>query len=166
MVSSKGPCRLGEFCELLHVILGKQGCNYEWIVLDTPSDIGIRELFQRIRRIFPDKRMTPGEQKKLIVGINHTRHLIFEMEKFESELRREAGYYENPIKAIHLIRLCRRVSEKSGESEAGIRYHGTIPMGKNSAEKRFFKKTGENTHYRRNFIARMNLLPAWKLKTD
>ena len=44
MPSSRGPCRLGEFCELLRVLLRNRGCDYEWIVLDVPSDIGMKEL--------------------------------------------------------------------------------------------------------------------------
>ncbi len=29
MPSSRGPCRLGEFCELLKVLLDRRGCHYE-----------------------------------------------------------------------------------------------------------------------------------------
>ncbi len=55
MASTAGPCRLGEYGELMAGLLEDAGFRYRWIMLDTPSDIGVTELLTRIQMIFCDK---------------------------------------------------------------------------------------------------------------
>ena len=66
MPSSRGPCRLGEFCELLRVLLRNRGCDYEWIVLDVPSDIGMKELLKRASQILPEVWRDKKHRKSLL----------------------------------------------------------------------------------------------------
>ncbi|HYE69455.1 MAG TPA: acyl-CoA dehydratase activase-related protein, partial [Anaerovoracaceae bacterium] len=46
MPATMGPCRLGEYGELLKSILDKRGYRFNWILLDSPSDIGKKELLR------------------------------------------------------------------------------------------------------------------------
>lgn len=140
MISSKGPCRLGEFCELLRVILENQGCNYEWILLDTPADIGMREFLRRMRRILPEERMTAGQRKNTVIRLNRVRHLLRELEKFDAELRREAGYYESPEKATRLISACRKEIEKAENLEKAFSIMGHYRWKQSQLKKDFSKK--------------------------
>ncbi len=119
MPSSRGPCRLGEFCELLKVLLERRGCRYEWIVLDVPSDIGAKELLRRASRILPEDWKKRGNRRRLLQKIHHTHHLLKQLESYETQLRRNAGYYENPKAAADLIASCKReLSQAADLSEA------------------------------------------------
>ena len=48
---SCGPCRFGEYCELQMNLMKKLGHDMEFIVIDLPQDIGIKELLNRIKTI-------------------------------------------------------------------------------------------------------------------
>lgn len=48
---SCGPCRFGEYCELQINLMKKLGYNLEFIVIDFPQDIGVKELFNRLNKI-------------------------------------------------------------------------------------------------------------------
>ncbi len=118
MISSGGPCRLGEFCELLKVILDRRGCRYRWIILDAPSSVGMKELLRRAGSLFP------GLQKKngifrLIRTLHDARHLLKEVETFEADLRRNGGYYRDPKEVNRLISSCfEELSQAGGLSQA------------------------------------------------
>lgn len=119
MPSSRGPCRLGEFCELLRVILERRGCHYRWIVLDVPSDIGFRELLRRASSILPEKWKKKRNVGRLLGKLHNTYHLLKQMESFEAELRRNAGYYDEPKVANELISSCAaELSEAADLEEA------------------------------------------------
>ena len=105
MISSGGPCRLGEFCELLKAILDRRGCRYRWIILDMPSEVGIKELLRRISVLFPELKKGRGALH-LIRKLHDAHHLLKEAEAFEADLRRNAGYYEDPKAVNRLISAC------------------------------------------------------------
>ena len=49
------PAFWGSTGELMAGLLEDAGFRYRWIMLDTPSDIGVTELLTRIQMIFRDK---------------------------------------------------------------------------------------------------------------
>ena len=51
ITGSCGPCRFGEYCELQMNILKEIGLRADFIVVDSPGQIGLRELRQRLGRI-------------------------------------------------------------------------------------------------------------------
>lgn len=59
---SCGPCRFGEYCELQMNLMKRLGHDLEFIVLDFPQDIGIKELTNRVKRI-SDKSNKSKRQK-------------------------------------------------------------------------------------------------------
>lgn len=48
---SCGPCRFGEYCELQMNLMRNLGYDIEFIVIDFPQDIGIKEILNRISKI-------------------------------------------------------------------------------------------------------------------
>ena len=48
---SCGPCRFGEYCELQMNLMKNLGYDVDFIVLDFPQDIGIKEILNRIGKI-------------------------------------------------------------------------------------------------------------------
>jgi predicted nucleotide-binding protein (sugar kinase/HSP70/actin superfamily) len=51
ITGSCGPCRFGEYCELQMKLLQKQGLRADFIVVDAPGQIGLKELLRRLGRI-------------------------------------------------------------------------------------------------------------------
>ena len=139
MPSSRGPCRLGEFCELLRVLLRNRGCDYEWIVLDVPSDIGMKELLKRASQILPEVWRDKKHRKSLLKKLNQTRHLLKELEKFEQELRRDAGYYDKPKTASDLISDCKRELSGAGGLEDAFQIMGRYRWKKSQLQRDFSK---------------------------
>lgn len=120
MPSSAGPCRLGEFCELLRVLLKNRGCDYEWIVLDVPAAVGFRELLKRCGSILPEKWKKRGAAGSLLLRLKQIRRLLYQLESFEEKVREEAGYYEEPERAASLIASCRRELAKVSGIQEGF----------------------------------------------
>lgn len=115
MPSSKGPCRMGEFCELLKSILDRRGCSYKWIILDVPSEIGMREFVRRFLSMF-------GKDVKLSSIVRAARssyHLIKRVERLEADVRLNAGYFKEPREGSRLIAECHReLTQAAGFDEA------------------------------------------------
>jgi predicted nucleotide-binding protein (sugar kinase/HSP70/actin superfamily) len=88
-VGSCGPCRFGEYCELQQNLLKKIGYNVEFIVLDQPGDIGIKELFNRVTKITSN---SPKSMTQKFKAIRDAYRVIDLMDTFEAEAREIAGY--------------------------------------------------------------------------
>ena len=48
MISTKGPCRLGEYGELLNVVLKNFGYEYEWVILESFSLSQLKKLYRDV----------------------------------------------------------------------------------------------------------------------
>lgn len=48
VTGSCGPCRFGEYCEMHMKLLRRLGYDVNFIVIDAPKSIGLRELLNRI----------------------------------------------------------------------------------------------------------------------
>ncbi len=62
ITGSCGPCRFGEYCELQMKILKKNGYNADIIVIDSPSEIGRQEFWERIGRVTAKSRAGRAEK--------------------------------------------------------------------------------------------------------
>ncbi len=104
MPATMGPCRLGEYGELLSVILKKHGCDYEWILLDSISAIGAKQLLTRLEGIVGDSRCN---KIQILSALSKTYKLIVGFESLEDKVRRynTSGKEKYLKKAI--LRECR-----------------------------------------------------------
>jgi len=77
---SCGPCRFGEYCELQMNLLKRLGYDLEFIVIDFPTDIGIKELFNRINIISSKSNKSKFQKTKSLFDAIKVINLIDEIE--------------------------------------------------------------------------------------
>lgn len=105
MPATMGPCRLGEYGELLKSILDKKGFPFQWILLDSPRDIGKRELLRRLAVV------VSGSNKSLS-GILHalfgTYKIVKRLERLEHKAHLTAGYETSRGECKKILSSCRK----------------------------------------------------------
>lgn len=89
IVGSCGPCRFGEYCELQMNLLKKLGFDLNFIVIDYPKDIGMKEFIRRINLIACNSNKTSMEKIKTA---SLTLKIINLIDKIESKAKMLAGY--------------------------------------------------------------------------
>lgn len=110
MPATMGPCRLGEYAELLKVILDRQGCQYRWILLDSVNAIGLKELSHRLRMIVTD---SPCSLNQILRALKDVYRVIKEFEYLEAEARIRCGYEIEKGASKTVLRECRKFLEKA-----------------------------------------------------
>lgn len=106
---SCGPCRFGEYCELQMNLLKSLGHDLNFIVLDFPRDIGIKELYRRIRLI------SSNSSKKTYQKL-HALHYALKATKLIDEIEGLAhmysGYERNKGECKTLLKTCKEEAMK------------------------------------------------------
>lgn len=120
MVSSPGPCRLGEYGELLKSILDKKGYKVDWILLDTIKDIGARELLRRASHIWKDRKKSNIEW---LLSLKNIYQIVKSLEKLEETARWLCGY---EIKKGQIKRLLLQCKKEMFQSKSIAEAHKTI----------------------------------------
>lgn len=105
LTGSCGPCRFGEYCELQMNILNKLGYNLDFIVIDAPGDIGVRELSNRINRISSRSTRRKHVQIKALKDAVKVMNLIDEIEAKAHYL---AGYEREKGECKKILNKCKR----------------------------------------------------------
>ncbi len=118
MPATMGPCRLGEYGELLRVVLQGYGCNYRWILLDSSSAIGFRELLRRLNSLAEESPCNALQKISILIKIYR---LIIRFEKLESEARMIAACRKDKCGAKDILRKCRRDLEAVDSIGAAIK---------------------------------------------
>lgn len=101
MVSGSGPCRLGEYVELMAELMKNEGYEYQWIVLEPPSDIGLTEFMRRLNVVFNSRYS--GSTLSVIRTIAEGLRVMYRFEKTERNLLKKAGYLEDPQEAVRIM---------------------------------------------------------------
>lgn len=101
MVATAGPCRLGEYGELLKLVLNKAGCDYNWILLDTPSSIGAKEAIMRFKKMLASGG---AGTFKIIRSVILTMILIKRIDSLRSSIMQSTGYLQIPSEAVRLLK--------------------------------------------------------------
>lgn len=105
MVSSPGPCRLGEYGELLKSILDKNGYQVDWIILDTIKDIGAVELLKRASGIWKDRKKNHVEW---LLSLKKIYKVVKDLEKFEETARWLCGFEIKKGQTKKLFLQCKK----------------------------------------------------------
>lgn len=105
IVGSTGPCRFGEYCELQMNILKKLGYKLEFIVIDSPNDIGKDEFLRRISRISSDSNK--GLYGKL-KAVKNALKIISIIDNIESKAHHLAGFEVNKGECKNLLHSCKK----------------------------------------------------------
>lgn len=101
---SCGPCRFGEYCELQMNLLKELGHDFNLIVLDYPDDIGIKELFNRVKKILINSNKTNYQKINSLVNAMKVVNLIDEI---EGEIHYIGGYEKNRGESKELLNQCK-----------------------------------------------------------
>ena len=110
MPATMGPCRLGEYGELLKDILDRQGYPFQWILLDSVSAIGRKELFHRLSQATMD---SPSTKIEKLQALKRVYRIIKEFEKLELRARVQSGYETKKGASGAIVKSCRNRLEKA-----------------------------------------------------
>ena len=110
IVGSCGPCRFGEYCELQMNALKKIGHDLEFIVLDSPFDIGKQEFLNRLYKI--SRNSTKGKAQK-IRALKVAYDVIDLIEKIESKVHYLSGFEVNKGDLKRLLKECKSNAAKA-----------------------------------------------------
>mgnify|MGYP000947012737 CR=1 FL=1 len=104
ITGSCGPCRMGEYCEMQMKLLKHLGYNLEFIVIDAPTDIGIKELFKRIDKLASKSNKKLFNKYKALRDALQVINLIDEI---ESTAHEAAGYEKIRGESKNLLNSCK-----------------------------------------------------------
>lgn len=110
IVGSCGPCRFGEYCELQMNALKKIGHDLEFIVMDSPFDIGKQEFLNRLYKI--SKNSTKSKAQK-IRALKVSYDVIELIEKIESKAHYLTGFEVNKGDFKGLLKECKDHAAKA-----------------------------------------------------
>lgn len=106
ITGSCGPCRFGEYCELQMRILKKRGLKAETIVIDAPSSIGLRILWNRIKKISSESNLSKAEK---ISVLRRALKILNLADMIDAEAHHLAGYEINRGESKRILMECESV---------------------------------------------------------
>lgn len=102
---SCGPCRFGEYCEMQMMLLKRLGYNLDFIVIDAPTDIGIMELYRRLKKISSISNKSRNTKLKSIFDAIKVMNLIDEI---EASAHNFAGYEKISGECKSILNNCKK----------------------------------------------------------
>lgn len=117
LAGSCGPCRFGEYCELQMNLMKRLGYDLNFIVIDYPKDIGIKELYRRINSISCISRKKTYEKLNALLSAVKVINLIDEI---ESTAHMYAGFERNKGECKSLLNECKAEAIKSSNPKEMI----------------------------------------------
>jgi len=117
MPATMGPCRLGEYGELLKSILDKRGYRFRWILLDSTLAIGKREMLQRLGDIVSDSSRTKADILRALYGAYK---ILKNLELLDQRARIMAGYEIQKGTCRKELSACRKELSEAGSIEAAL----------------------------------------------
>jgi predicted nucleotide-binding protein (sugar kinase/HSP70/actin superfamily) len=116
ITGSCGPCRFGEYCELQMSLLRELGLRADFIVLDSPGQIGLRALRERLRRI-PEASPLSGLQT--LAALRRALQVLRLADALDAQAHLLAGLEAERGACKRLLAECRaRVFKCDGLSQA------------------------------------------------
>ncbi|MCJ7687703.1 MAG: 2-hydroxyglutaryl-CoA dehydratase [Clostridiaceae bacterium] len=107
---SCGPCRFGEYCELQINALKKIGHDLTFIVIDSPFDIGKKELINRLKKITDNSTRGKVERIRALKIAYDVNELI---EKIEAVAHYLTGFEINKGEFKRLLNECKIKAAKA-----------------------------------------------------
>lgn len=104
ITGSCGPCRFGEYCEMQLNLLSKLGHNLDFIVIDSPNDIGIKELLNRINKIASNSNKSRHQKFKALYNALRVINLV---DGVEAKARYLAGFEQSTGQCKRLLKGCK-----------------------------------------------------------
>jgi predicted nucleotide-binding protein (sugar kinase/HSP70/actin superfamily) len=129
ITGSCGPCRFGEYCELLMKILGKMGYrDLDYVVVDLSSEIGQREFMRRIRKISDASPVSkPAKLKALYTAFK----AVELCDQIDAVACRMAGYEAKRGECRQILNACKTKAYACASPEETL---GLLNFYKNKLE--------------------------------
>ena len=120
MISTKGPCRLGEYGELLKVVLKNAGYEYKWVIIES---FGLSQL-KKLYRDTDGKSLKATRTMRMFIGLLLSTALIFDIDIFERKVLSKSAYlldHFGPCNLLKETRIKLQNAESYKEAFAVIR---------------------------------------------
>ncbi len=118
MPATMGPCRLGEYAELLKSILDKRGYPFRWILLDSTQAIGKKELMRRLAQVVSDSQMS---KPTILRALNRTYKVVKNLELLDQRAHILAGYEVEKGYCKKALSACRKELAEAEDSRTALR---------------------------------------------
>lgn len=115
---SCGPCRFGEYCELQINLFNKLGYNLDFIVIDSPGDIGIKELLTRIHKI---SSQSEKSRLKKLMALRDAVKVQGLIDSIEADAKYLVGYEKEDGISKRLLNSCKRDALKTKKPKGMIK---------------------------------------------
>ena len=99
MTATKGPCRLGQYCQLLSDTMNDRQYKMDWVIIDSPAVIGKKEFVSRLKTLKGDTG-----NAKAIRMLAKARRLMLRIDMLEEQWFFMAGYVRTPAELVALRR--------------------------------------------------------------
>lgn len=118
LTGSCGPCRFGEYCEMQMNLLKKLGYDLKFIVLDFPKDIGMKELFRRIKSI---SNSSPKSSDKKIKALYDAVKVMNLIDEVEALAHKKAGFENFKGNCKKILNNCKNEAAKCSNPKEMIK---------------------------------------------
>jgi predicted nucleotide-binding protein (sugar kinase/HSP70/actin superfamily) len=118
ITGSCGPCRFGEYCEMQMNLLKNLGKDLDFIVVDMVEDIGVRELYRRIKKITSNSSKSKREQ---IIAFHDAIKVLNIIDELEQTVHYLAGYEKNRGEGKELLNNCKKNALEFNEPKSMIK---------------------------------------------
>jgi predicted nucleotide-binding protein (sugar kinase/HSP70/actin superfamily) len=117
LTGSCGPCRFGEYCELQMDLMKKLGYNLDFIVIDSPGDIGVKELLSRFGKVSKSSSLSKMNKIAALLRAVKVVNLIDEV---EAKARYMAGFEIHKGQCKKLLNECKKEAMKCNNGKSMI----------------------------------------------
>lgn len=117
MPATMGPCRLGEYGELLKSILDKRGYPFHWILLDSTQAIGKKEMLKRLGYLVSDSGKRKTEILRALYG---TYRILKTLELLDQRAHILAAYEIQKGACKREVAACRKELARAGSVEDAL----------------------------------------------
>lgn len=104
ILGSCGPCRFGEYCEMQMKLFKKLGYDLDFVLIDAPKEIGVKELFNRINKISSNSNKTKQEKIRALYDALKVINLI---DQIEAKAHYLSGYENNKGECKRILNSCK-----------------------------------------------------------
>lgn len=115
MVGSCGPCRFGEYCEVQMKLLKNLGKRVHTIVLDAPSQIGLRTLWYRAGQLFG---ISASSKLHRLHALRQALAILNLADETDAIAHEMAGYEIHHGQCKALLHACKRYAYACGDASA------------------------------------------------
>lgn len=118
ITGSCGPCRFGEYCELMMRTLKKLGYHVNFVVADLSHEVGWRGL---LARLAPVGEASPAKRREIFRALGAALKTVRLCDRLDARAAWLSGWEKTRGECAGLLRRCRAALMESGSPEETLR---------------------------------------------